>query len=159
MNALPATRSNLSFSHLHVCLKLHLWIKVIYSQNYSVSIEVSASTIRLHAIRVPHYHIIMVSSVFLMLIPYSNINYSACNIGIYEHLCPLCDISAFTFLFQFQTSVTVRGTVFAVQFTSYVFGCALAATFCHLQVNNFSILSLRSANQISCHGRQRSIGE
>nr|XP_054921816.1 uncharacterized protein LOC126521529 isoform X7 [Dermacentor andersoni] len=35
---------------------------------------------------------------------------------------------------EFQTSVTVRGTVFAVQFTSYVFGCALAATFCHLQV-------------------------
>ncbi|XP_049529063.1 uncharacterized protein LOC119460616 isoform X2 [Dermacentor silvarum] len=35
---------------------------------------------------------------------------------------------------EFQTSVTVRGTVFAVQFASYVFGCALAATFCHLQV-------------------------
>ncbi|XP_065306155.1 MFS-type transporter SLC18B1-like isoform X4 [Dermacentor albipictus] len=35
---------------------------------------------------------------------------------------------------EFQTSVTVRGTVFAVQFTSYVFGCALAATSCHLQV-------------------------
>uniref|UniRef100_A0A131YPL2 Vesicular amine transporter n=1 Tax=Rhipicephalus appendiculatus TaxID=34631 RepID=A0A131YPL2_RHIAP len=38
---------------------------------------------------------------------------------------------------EFQTSVTVRGVVFAVQFASYVFGCTLAATFCHLQVMAF----------------------
>ncbi|XP_037520280.1 uncharacterized protein LOC119396952 isoform X3 [Rhipicephalus sanguineus] len=38
---------------------------------------------------------------------------------------------------EFQTSVTARGVVFAVQFASYVFGCTLAAIFCHLQVMAF----------------------
>ncbi|XP_037520284.1 uncharacterized protein LOC119396952 isoform X7 [Rhipicephalus sanguineus] len=40
-------------------------------------------------------------------------------------------------LIIFQTSVTARGVVFAVQFASYVFGCTLAAIFCHLQVMAF----------------------
>lgn len=38
---------------------------------------------------------------------------------------------------EFHTSVTARGEVFAVQFASYVFGCTLAAAFCHLQVTTF----------------------
>ncbi|KAK8773029.1 hypothetical protein V5799_012430 [Amblyomma americanum] len=38
---------------------------------------------------------------------------------------------------EFGTSVTIRGTVFAVQYASYVVGCILAATFCHFQITAF----------------------